>query len=94
MTNNFKSDVEYVPYKEILNKRSLDYCYANKDIITEKSKSKYQSLSPEQKKKRQEHTKQWFNRQSPEQQAEIRQKTREYHKNRYRNLMVSANNMV
>ena len=71
----------------MLKKRALDYYYTKKEIISEKNKNKYKSLSREQKKKRRENTKQWFNRQSPEKQAELRQKTREYHKNRY-NLMV------
>ena len=73
----------------MLKKRALDYYYTKKEIISEKNKNKYKSLSAEQKKKRRENTKQWFNRQSPEKQAELRQKTREYHKNRY-NLMVAV----
>ena len=32
----------------------------------EKNKNRYQSLSPEQKKKRQEASKRWYNNQSPE----------------------------
>ena len=50
MTNNFESDIKYVPYKEFVKKRALDYYYANKEIISEKNKNKYKSLSPEQKK--------------------------------------------
>ena len=49
MTNNFESDIKYVPYKEFVKKRALDYYYANKEIISEKNKNKYKSLSPEQK---------------------------------------------
>ena len=63
MTNNFESDIKYVPYKEFVKKRALDYYYANKEIISEKNKNKYKSLSPEQKKKRQENTKWWLNKQ-------------------------------
>ena len=90
MTNNFGSDIKYVPYKELVKQRALDYYYANKEIISEKNKTKYKSLSPKQKKKRQENTKRWLNRQSPEKQKELRQKAREYHKNRYHNLMVAV----
>ena len=90
MTNVIESDVKYVPYKEVVRKRALDYYYANKEIISEKNKTKYKSLSPKQKKKRQENTKRWLNRQSPEKQKELRQKAREYHKNRYHNLMVAV----
>ena len=74
--------------KNLLKKRALDYYYANKEIISEKNKSKYKSLSPEAKKKRQENTKRWLNKQSPEKQGELKQKVREYHKNRYHNHMV------
>ena len=91
MTNDFKSDKKYVPYKEIVKKRVLDYYYyANKEVISEKNKSRYQSMSPEQKKKRQENTKRWLNNLSPERQAELKQKAREYHRNRYHNLIVEV----
>ena len=66
MENNLESDVKYVPYKEIVKKKALDYYYANKKLIREKNKNRYQSLSPEQKKKRQEASKRWYNNQSPE----------------------------
>ena len=52
MTNNHKSDIKYIPYKEIVKKRTLDYYNANKEITSEKNKKKYQSLSPKQKRKR------------------------------------------
>ena len=91
MTNDFESDKKYVPYKEIVKKRVLDYYYyANKEVISEKNKSRYQSMTPEQIKKSQENTKRWLNNLSPERQAELKQKAREYHKNRYHNLMVEV----
>ena len=90
MENNLESDVKYVPYKEIVKKKALDYYYANKKMIREKNKNRYQSLSPEQKKKRQEVSKRWYNNQSPEKKEDLRQKARKYHKNRYHNLMVEV----
>ena len=92
MANNLESDIKYIPYKEIVKKKALDYYYANKQIISEKNKNRYQSLSPEQeqKKKRQENAKQWFNKQSPEKQADLRENARQYHKNRHHNLMVAV----
>ena len=33
MTNNLESDVKYVPYKEVVKKRALEYYYANKEAI-------------------------------------------------------------
>ena len=38
-------------------KKALEYYYANKEVISKKNKSKYESLSSEQKKKTQESTK-------------------------------------
>ena len=66
MENNLESDVKYVLYKDIAKKKALDYYYANREILCEKNKNRYQSLSPEQKKKRQEASKRWYNNQSPE----------------------------
>ena len=43
-----------------------------------------------QKKKRQEVSKRWYNNQSPEKKEDLRQKARKYHKNRYHNLMVEV----
>ena len=66
MTNNSESDKEYVPYKEVVKKKALEYYYANKEVISQKRKDKYKQLSPEEKKKLLDYNKQWFNRQSPE----------------------------
>ena len=57
-------------------------------MISQKGKDKYKQLSPEEKKKLADYNKQWFNRQSPERQLELRIKARKYHKNRYDNVMV------
>ena len=89
MENNLESDVKYVPYKEIAKKRALDYYYVNREMIREKNKNRCQSLSPEQKIKRQEASKRWYNNQSPEK-KDLREKAREYHKNRYHNLMIEV----
>ena len=82
MTNNLESDAEYIPYKEVVKKKAL---------ISQKRKDKYKQLPPEDKKKLQEHNKQWFNNQSPEKQLELRIKARKYHKNRYDNMLVRVN---
>ena len=50
MTNNLESDVKYVPYKEVLKKRALEYYYANKEAINRKRKDKYKQLPTEDKK--------------------------------------------
>ena len=90
MSNNFESDIKYIPYKEVVKKKALEYYYANKGKISEKNKSKYKSLSSEQKKKRQESTKRWLDKQSLEKKEELRQKARDYQKNRYQNHMVQV----
>ena len=51
MTNNLKSAVEYIPYKEVVKKKALEYYYANKEAISQKRKDKYKQLPPEDKKK-------------------------------------------
>ena len=90
MDNNLESDVKYAPYKEIAKKKALDYYYVNREMIREKNKYRYQSLSPEQKQKRQEASKRWYNNQSPEKKEDLRQKARKYQNNRYHNLMVEV----
>ena len=87
MTDNFESDIKYVPYKEVVKKKALEYYYANKDAISQKRKDKYKQVSPEDKKMLLEYNKQWFDNQLPERQLELQQKARKY-KNRYDNLMV------
>ena len=80
--NYSKSDVKYVPYKEVLRKRALEYYYANKEAISQKRKDKYKQLRTEDKKKLQEYSKQWFNKQTPEKQLKLKQKELKYHINR------------
>ena len=36
MSNNFESDIKYIPYKEVVKKKALEYYYANKEVISEK----------------------------------------------------------
>ena len=89
MTDNFDSNnKKLTPYKEIVKKKALEYYSANKEGISQKRKEKYKQMPPEVKKKLVEYNKQWFNKQSPERQREIKQKASMYHKNRYDNLMV------
>ena len=69
-------------------KKALDYYYANREVISQKRKDKYKQLSLEEKRKLADYNKQWFNRQSPERQLELRIKAPKYYKNRYDNVMV------
>ena len=59
-----------------------------------KRKDKYKQLPSEDKKKLQEYSKQWFNKQTPEKQLELKQKARKYHKNRYDNMMIRVNQTI
>ena len=88
MTNNLESDVEYIPYKDVVKKKGLEYYYANKEAISQKRKDKYKQLPIEDKKKLQESNKKWFNNQMPEKQHELRIQARKYHKNRYDIMLV------
>ena len=88
MTDNF--DKKLTLYKEIVKNRTLEYYYANKEVISQKRKEKYKQMPPEAKKKLVEYNKQWFNKQTSERQREIKQKACIYHKNRYNNMMVRA----
>ena len=47
-------------------------------------------LTPEQKKKRVESNKRWYNNLSPEKKEKIKQKRREYNNNRYHNVMIAV----
>ena len=33
MSNNYKSDIKYIPYKEVIKNRALDYYYSNKEAV-------------------------------------------------------------
>ena len=57
MTDNSQCNIKYIPYKEIVKQKSKEYYHKNKEIIKEKNKNKYNSLSLEEKKKRQEYNK-------------------------------------
>ena len=49
MTNNIERYTKYIPYKEAVKKRALEYYYANKEVAREKNKNRYKSLLPEEK---------------------------------------------
>ena len=38
MSNDFESDIKYIPYKEVVKKKALEYYYANKVVISKKTK--------------------------------------------------------
>ena len=58
MSNNSESDKEYVPYKEVVKKKALEYYYPIKEAINQKRKDKYKQLLPEEKKKLLDYNKQ------------------------------------
>ena len=47
MNTNSKCDVKYIPYKELIKQKRLEYYNKNKKEIKQKAKDKYNSLSPE-----------------------------------------------
>ena len=50
METNSQCNIEYIPYKDIVKQIAIDYYDKNKE-------NKYDSLSPEEKKRRQEYIK-------------------------------------
>ena len=91
MTSSSRWNVQYIPYKEIIKQKAIEYYHKNKQNIKDRNKTKYHSLSPEEKKKWQEYNKEWFKKQPTEKQKELREKAKQYHKNRYHNLMIAVN---
>ena len=91
MTSNSQCNIQYIPYKEIVKQKAKEYYNKNKEKLKEKRKYKYGSLTHDEKKKLQGYHKEWFKKQSIERQEELKQKARQYHKNRYHNLMVHVN---
>ena len=63
MVNNSENDIKLVSYKELARKKALDYYYSSREVIMEKNRNRYRALSPEEKKKRYESNRQWYNRQ-------------------------------
>ena len=66
MADNSENDIKLVPDKEVARKKALDYYYSNREVLMEKNRNRYRTLSPEEKRKRYESNRQWYNRQSPE----------------------------
>ena len=88
-------NIQNIPYKEIVKQKAIEYYHENKERIKERererAKNKYNSLSLEENKKRQEYNKEWFKKQPIEKQQELKEKAKQYHKNRYHNLMIAVN---
>ena len=54
----------------------------------ENNRNRYSALLPEEGKRRYESNRQWYNRQSPEKKAKMKEKQKKYNKSRFHNLMV------
>ena len=50
MTSNCECNIQYIPYKEIVKQKALEYYHKNKGKIKEKNKNNSNSLSLEEKK--------------------------------------------
>ena len=90
MTSNCQCNVQYIPYKEIVKQKAPEYYHKNKERIKERAKINIIHCDVK-KKKRQEYNKEWFKKQSIERQQELKEKAKQYHKNRYHNLMIGVN---
>ena len=76
MASNCECNIQYIPYKEIVKQKALEYYHKNKEKIKERERNKYNSLSPEEKKKQQEYRKEWFNKLPIEKQQELKERKR------------------
>ena len=70
--------------------KKIKYYNKNKEEIKQKARDKYNLLTSEEKKKRQEYKKVWYKNLSVEKKEQSKEKHREYQKNRYHNLMVAV----
>ena len=66
MTSNCECNIEYIPYKEIVKQKVLEYYHKNKEKNKIKKIYIYNSLTLEEKKKRQEQNKEWFKKEPSE----------------------------
>ena len=57
MTSNSQCNIQYIPYKEVVKQKAKEYYNKNKEKIKVKRKNKYDSLTPDEKKKLQEYHK-------------------------------------
>ena len=57
MTSNSQCNIQYIPYKEVVKQKAKEYYNKNKEKIKAKRKNKYDSLTPDEKKKLQEYHK-------------------------------------
>ena len=78
MTTNTECNVQYIPYKEFIKQKRLEYYNKNKEEIKQKARDKCNSLTSEEKKKRQEYKKEWY------------KNLPEYQKIRYHNSMSAV----
>ena len=80
MASNRQCNVQYIPCKDIVKQKALEYYHKNKEKIKERAKNNYNSKNEE-----------WFKKQPIERQQELKEKAKQYHKNRYHNLMIAVN---
>ena len=76
------SKIFYQRHRKELLQKQRDFYETNKELIKQQARIKYLSLSPEEKVKRSEYPKNWYNN-LPDDKKNIK---REYGKNRYHNM--------
>ena len=60
MEINAVPNAQFIPYKEFIKQKGLEYYIKNKEEIKQKARDKYNSLTQEEKNKRQEYKKEWY----------------------------------
>ena len=107
MPSDFEDSIQYIPYKEIVKQKSKEYYDKNREIAKQRAKEYYyknkEKIQARQKKismiyyhlkkkkKRYEYNEEWFKKQPIEKQQKLKVKAKQYHTNRYHNLMIAVN---
>ena len=73
---------------DIILRKAREYYEKNKEKRKEYQRNRCAKMTQEQKNKQVEYRKVWHNRQSKEKQVEIREKAKDYSKNRYHNHII------
>ena len=88
MNGSTQNITYYIRYKDIVKERARANYAKNKDKIKEKQREKYKQMSENERKVLVLKQKEWYDRQTDEKKDEMKQKKREYSKNRYYNHII------
>ena len=79
---------QQIRYRDLVLRNAKERYEKNKEKRKEYQRNRCAKMTQEQKNKEVEYRKVWHNRQSKEKQVEIREKAKDYSKNRYHNHII------